>query len=802
MQSQGSAWHLSLLVLPTLLLISCGGSTGSNSQPPGATTYQLSVTAPASGAGSITSSPAGISCPNTCTATFAKGTQVTLTETPGSKYVFGGWGGACSGASTCTVTMTASESVTASFNSATSPNPGLTVALAGTGQGTVTSSPPGISCPTTCAANFPPNTQITLTETPGGTSTFTSWTGCTGTTTCSFALTAAETVTATFAGSTSNPYAALNHIILFAQENRSLDHYFGAMLGYWAANSAQGYGANGQTFDGLPQYNSGGTAPTNPGCDPAVTDGCTPNASYPVASFHFASECQEEQSPFWNEAHNDWDYNNPADQPNETTPPLNGFVYTAAYDAQTNLLMDVNGVRAMGYFDWTDLNYYYYMASNFGTSDRWFSPVMDRTQVNRMFLLAATSQGYAYPIGAGVKDDSQLTATTIFEALQNAGITWKIYVNSVGAVDQKTGAPCNDDISDENAECLIQSSYINEFAYENTIIASAGQSPDLLKNIVPVKQFGVDAANGTLPQFALIEPASAASLDEHPNDIDTATPVDVQAGANYAAGLINDLMLSPSWTDSAMIFTYDEAGGFYDHVPPQPMAAPGGVPGSDLAPYSPYDLNPALGDICTKTGQLLGQGTCDFAWTGYRVPLIVISPYAVKNFVSHTVRDTTAVLKMVETRFGLAALSGRDAAEPDMTEFFDFVNKPWSTPPTPPTQLQDGACSLIPPASWNDPPTLEVIVSGPVGSGTVAGTPGNITACEPGGKGCFGSFAVGSDVTLTATPSTGFTFTAWSGAGCSGTATCSITVSANTSVTATFTTSVPAAASASGGKNP
>ena len=143
-------------------------------------------------------------------------------------------------------------------------------------------------------------------------------------------------------------------------------------------------------------------------------------------------------------------------------------------------------------------------------------------------------------------------------------------------------------------------------------------------------------------------------------------------------------MLSPVWTDSAMIFTYDEAGGYYDHVPPQPIAAPGGDPGSTVPPYSPYDLNPALDDICTKPGEVLGQGTCDFAWTGYRVPLIVISPYAVKNFVSHNIRDTTAVLKMVETRFGVAPLTGRDAAQLDMTEFFDFVNKPWETPPTPP----------------------------------------------------------------------------------------------------------------------
>jgi phospholipase C len=612
---------------------------------------------------------------------------------------------------------------------------------------------------------------------------------------CGLTVTAAESVTATF--SPGNVYAALNHIILFAQENRSLDHYFGAMLGYWSAN---GYGTHGQTFNGLPQFNppvNGVTPapPTNPGCDPTVVDGiCTaPNPNYPVTSFHFASECQEEESPFWNEAHNDWDYNNQADQPAENPPPLDGFVFTAAYDAEAQVppLMDVNGVRAMGYFDWTDLNYYYFMASNFGTSDTWFAPVMDRTQINRMYMLAATSQGHAYPIGDGNNNGEQLTATTIFEALQNAGISWKIYVNSEATINQNNGAACNNDLTDENAECLIQSSYIQNFDYENTIINSAGQNPDLLQNIVPVTQFAVDAANGTLPQFALIEPASAASLDEHPNDIDTGNPADVQAGANYAAGLISDLMASPNWTDSAMIFTYDEWGGFYDHVPPQPATPPGDY-------LSPFDLVPALGDICTKTGQELGQGTCDFAWTGYRVPLIVISPYSVKNFVSHNVRDTTAVLKMVETRFGLPPLTQRDGSQMDMTEFFDFVNKPWAIPPTPPNQVTNGQCSLVPPASWNDPPTLVVTVSGATGSGTVASNPGNIAECGPGGEGCFGSFANGTDVTLTATPSSGYTFTGWSGAGCSGTATCSVTVTANTSVTATFTTSAPAAASVSG----
>jgi len=736
------------------------------------------------GTGTVTSSPAGINCPTTCTATFPQNSQVTLSETPAASDVFSGWSGACIGNATCSMTLSSANSVTATFGTATS-NYTLTVTLAGAGTGTVTSTPAGINCPTTCSASFAQNTQVTLSEVPTANNTFSGWSGaCTGVATCSVIVTAPNSVTATFGPA--NIYAALNHIILFAQENRSLDSYFGAMLGYWSAN---GYGTGGQTFNGLPQFNPGGTAPTNPGCDPTVTDQCTPNASYPVTSFHFASECQEEPSPFWNEAHNDWDYTNQADQPAENPPPLNGFVFTSAYDAQANLLMDVNGIRAMGYFDWTDLNYYYFMASNFGTSDTWFAPLMDRTQLNRMYILAATSQGLAYPIGQGNNNAQKLTATTIFEALQNAGISWKIYLNSEDVVNPLNGAACNNDLSDENAECLIQSSYINMFAYENTIISSAGQNPDLLQNIVPVTQFAVDAANGTLPQFALIEPASAASLDEHPNDIDTSNPADVQAGANYAAGLIGELMASPSWTDSALIFTFDEWGGFYDHVPPQPATPPGDF-------LSPTDLVP--GDICDKTDQELGVGTCDFAWTGYRVPLIVISPYSVKNFVSHNVRDTTAVLKMVETRFGLAPLTARDGSQMDMTEFFDFVNKPWATPPTPPTQVQDGQCSLVPPASWNDPPTLVVTISGVKGSGMVAGSPGNITMCEPGGDGCFGSFAYGTDVTLTATPSSGYIFAGWSGAGCSGTAACSITVTSNTSVTATFTTIVPALATVSG----
>ncbi len=477
--------------------------------------------------------------------------------------------------------------------------------------------------------------------------------------------------------STTGTSQSLNHIIIFAQENRSFDQYFGAMRQYWAQN-----GIADQSFDGLPQFNpaSGiaplqGPAPAIPGCDPALSTStnCVADSSNLVTSFHMASVCNEEQSPFWNEAHVDWDLNDPT---GVKPAALNGFVQAVANDARqvSPQLNDINGLRAMGYFDGGDLNYYYFMASNFATADRWFAPVMDRTQLNRMYLLAGTSAGHAYPLAPPY---GALANTTIFEELQNAGITWKIYVNPEG-----TNCAATD------SACLAGFSYINMFTYEQTILGS----PTLLQNIVPISQFTTDVQNGTLPQVALIEPASAAGLDEHPNDIDTSSPIDIQAGANYAAGLINAFMASPNWKDSAMIFTYDEAGGYYDHVSPQPATPPDS---SNSPTYLPIDLQ--AGDICDGSGQL-GTGTCNFAYTGYRVPMIVISPFARKNYVSHTVYDFTAILALIEKRFGVPALTNRDAAQADMsTDFFDFVNVPWATPPSPPTQIMSGQCTLAAP---------------------------------------------------------------------------------------------------------
>ena len=161
------------------------------------TSFALSVTAAGAGSGSIASSPAGIACGATCQASFSYGTSVTLTATPVAGSSFTGWSGACTGSAACVVSMTAAQSVTATF--AHLPV-ALAVATAGSGSGAVSSSPAGIACGTTCQASFAYGASVTLTATAATGSSFTGWSGaCAGTApTCTLAMMAARSATATF----------------------------------------------------------------------------------------------------------------------------------------------------------------------------------------------------------------------------------------------------------------------------------------------------------------------------------------------------------------------------------------------------------------------------------------------------------------------------------------------------------------------------------------------------------------------------------------------------------------------------
>src|SRR5262249_6766114 len=128
-------------------------------------THRLTVSKAGVGGGTIPSSPGGINCGPTCSATFAEGSVITLSATPATASMFSGWSGACSGTGACRVTLSADLSVVATFTPAPVTSFTLSVARAGTGSGSVTSKPTGINCGATCSASDPARAAGTLNAT-------------------------------------------------------------------------------------------------------------------------------------------------------------------------------------------------------------------------------------------------------------------------------------------------------------------------------------------------------------------------------------------------------------------------------------------------------------------------------------------------------------------------------------------------------------------------------------------------------------------------------------------------------------
>ncbi len=418
---------------------------------------------------------------------------------------------------------------------------------------------------------------------------------------------------------------SVNHVVLMMQENRSFDHYFGQLNKYRASK-----GLSTEVDD----LSKAGNVLLR-GWDVAND---RPSDTPSQAPYKMISACIPDLSASWDEAHSDMNLdnkNNPGDP-----PPMNGFAAMAGGFSAHNPTAggnDTDGKRAMGYYESDQLPFYYWAATQFATSDRWFSAAPTRTQPNRMYFLAATSNGYAFPGGGDGHPALNMDGVkNIFELLQNAGITWKVYVT--------------DHYKDSTSINNIGDTYMTYF--------SAFTSAHL-DHFVDAKQFATDAANGTLPQVALIESGyTETGSDEHPLN-------PVYHGATYARQLFMDLANSPSWKDTIMFITYDEGGGLYDHVPPMKTVNPDGK---------------------TPIGLLPNEAVGDFDITGFRVPLMVISPFTKPGYVSHTPADFTALLKLIEKRFDLPNLTKRDAAQPDMdAEYFDWTS-PNLNPGTPPDQ--------------------------------------------------------------------------------------------------------------------
>ena len=367
-----------------------------------------------------------------------------------------------------------------------------------------------------------------------------------------------------------------------------------------------------------------------------------------VQSFAFSDQCVEDFSPDWLESHGAFNRDDPA----SSTWLGNGFVHITAGFSQfansqndTHHYFDVRGERNMAYYDETMLPFYYFLASQFATSDRWFSPIPSNSAPNRFAELAATTAGYAH-------QPPLMDIKSIFQLLDNARVSWKVYYSDIGP----SGAPAT---TLTNFVWGGQHADAQHLAPVDCTLAatpcSAGQT-----------DYFTDLKSGNFPSVVLIEPGFDSGRDEHPGN-------PVQLGAVYDMKLMQAFMSSTVWKDGVFFLTYDEAGGFYDHVQPMTAVQPDGIAPKDLLAKDP-------------------QG--DFTRTGFRLPLMVVSPFTKPHFVSHQPSDNTAILKFIETRFNLSNLSKRDAAQPDM-DFFDFTKAAWATPPTLPSQPADANCAAF-----------------------------------------------------------------------------------------------------------
>jgi phospholipase C len=543
----------------------------------------------------------------------------------------------------------------------------------------------------------------TETVSPASTATYTAdATGASGN------ASAAATVTVAAAGSTS----AINHVIFMLQENHTFDNYFGMLNPYRRTNGwTTGDDGNVYNVDGI---------------DDKLTLANLQDEGVSIPLFKFKSTCIDDASSAWLESYGDVNRYNFL-----TTRPINndGFVHNAEGYAKScatsgtcsGSFTDTTGQRAMGYYDQGFLNYYYYMASQFAVSDRWFSPIASKSNPNRIATFTGgTTQGLAFDPGS---DDhlGSLGLPNIFQELDAAGVSWKVYYSDTAGECGAGDDDCGSGSANYPASAIGYITYTKKYLYQNPAKAACtgttqpssvvGDPTNYFcidpNHVAPVSAYFTDLTNGTLPSFAFIEPAYGIT-DEHPGSFQP-----ILLGQQQMAKIINAFMASPEWKDGVFFFSYDEGGGPYDHVPPVPHhsndktnASLGTIPDIAGISVNPDAYNPCLPATspatthCDLRASSPGAHSGDAAavngfgaQVGFRVPNIIISPFTRRHYVSHVPMDHTAVIKFVENRFigGGAHLTARDAAQPNLLDFFDFNNTPWATPPTPPAPASNAS---------------------------------------------------------------------------------------------------------------
>ncbi|HEV7887204.1 MAG TPA: alkaline phosphatase family protein [Acidimicrobiales bacterium] len=432
----------------------------------------------------------------------------------------------------------------------------------------------------------------------------------------------------------------VKHVVLLMMENHSFDNYLG-MLG-----PAKG---------GFPTIVNGVPAGSNPDKDGNLV------ALWPRTT---GEQIKHLPTQSWRGSRTQYDGG-----------ANNGFV-----KALEEIEAPANEVNAgMAYWSGAELPFYYSLAQTFPLATSWFSSCLGPTFPNRRFLLAGTAHGLIDDVPTGMLD--RPPAGTILEVLTKLGISWTNYYDIprlrlfASRLLGKTGVRLGRGLAVAAAALVppLRNYVIGNLQFTANVYPLGALGA--LNHLRSLDKFFDDAKGGTLPFLSIVDPSFSKWSEENPQDI--------QLGEGFAAKVIDAVMKGPGWKDTLLLWLYDEHGGYYDHVAPPAAVPPDCVAGRCLldAPAPVRWALQALG-FWKKLEEVDDTPDRAFDQLGFRVPAVVVSPYARPGFVDNTVYDHTSVLKLIEEKWGLPPLTARDAAAVSPMAMLDFNSPPaFLTPP-------------------------------------------------------------------------------------------------------------------------
>jgi phospholipase C len=392
----------------------------------------------------------------------------------------------------------------------------------------------------------------------------------------------------------------IQHVVFLMQENHTFDNYFSAFPGVEQSPSlCQPNWIPTPVASPSPTKTPAESPSATPKATPTSRSKATPSPTPTPTPVPSASACYPR---FHLASHRTVDLNHSADAALRAYDggKMDGF---AAAQAVYNLPTDL----ATGYYDGSDLPLYYNLASEYVLAQHFFSSAWGSSEINHMYTIAARAggplpaTGYAFP--------------TIFDRLQAAGVSWKFYVQNY----DPTITFRNTNLGNPKESQLIWAPLLDFSRYID--------DPSLSSHIVDLQQYYSDLSSGQLPAVAYLVPSG---LSEHP-------PGDITVGQSFATATITSLMRSSAWDSSFFALTWDDWGGWYDHVIPP---------------------------------QVDGDGY------GFRVPAIFVSPYARRETIDNTTYDFTSILRFIEDNWSLAPLTARDATANSVANALDFSRPP------------------------------------------------------------------------------------------------------------------------------